>query len=152
MDPWLQVVTESAHDLAVTALACEIVVEEGRECAPTRDTVGCAVSLDARDLHLQIGITSDLGSCEALAQTMIGESCELTPNDVFDALGEMTNIVAGGVKKRVAQKYPAIHVGLPTVIRGSLQAKSNQTVARARVRFGAISANLMIAYDPSQNC
>lgn len=152
MDPWLQIVSESAHDLAVTALECEIVVEEGGEYATTRETLGCAIALEATGLHLQIGLTSDWIGCQALAQTLIGEAAELPTNDVLDALGEMTNIVAGGVKKRVALKYPAIRVGLPSVIKGSLKPVGNQTLARARVRFGAISANLMVAYEPVQPC
>ena len=43
---------------------------------------------------------------------------ELSESDICDALGEVANMVIGGIKTRVSEVVGEMHISIPTVIRG----------------------------------
>lgn len=69
------------------------------------------------------------------AEAMLGSRPESLDADVLDAIGELTNMIAGGAKTRLEQYELAI--GLPTVICGSGQ----------RIVFPSGTAPIVIPFE-----
>ena len=60
-------------------------------------------------------------SCaQSIARNMLGLDTddELTDEDTCDAIGEVSNMVMGSVKKRVSDSFKDIQVSIPSVISG----------------------------------
>ncbi|MHC4926950.1 MAG: chemotaxis protein CheX [Planctomycetota bacterium] len=70
----------------------------------------------------------------ARAMLMIDEPDPIEGADVCDALGEVVNLVLGGVKARLNQTLPDIQISIPTVNQGmQIHPFPNKDVTRADV-------------------
>ncbi len=150
MNIWLRAVFEAAEELATTALGCELSLNAHAQESAPGDSLGCFVALTGQDTAVHVGVAADNTSCQALSQSLLGEPGELSSSDVADALGEIVNIVAGGVKKRMDEAFPALRLGLPLVVQGRLHPGDHQCVTNLPVRFGEIPARLVLVYEPTQ--
>ena len=54
----------------------------------------------------------------AIAGTMLGMEIEEIDADVKDALGEIANMIAGGLKEKFAAEDIALQLSIPTAISG----------------------------------
>src|SRR5512138_2280299 len=100
---WLAATVDSAAEFAATTLRGTLGHVESHDAIPAQVT-GCFVALVGEDESIQIGIAASAEGCQSLAQALFASDEPLDDADVSDALGEITNIVAGGVKKRVSPK------------------------------------------------
>lgn len=69
------------------------------------------------------GFFSVLCSCEGVekmtrAMLMMEPDDQLDETEVCDAYGEITNILVGGFKSRVAEHFPEMKISIPSVVRG----------------------------------
>ncbi len=61
------------------------------------------------------------GTCaKTIAANMLGiePDDEISPYDIDDAIGEVSNMVMGSVKARLQDKFSNLNVSIPTVVRG----------------------------------
>jgi CheY-specific phosphatase CheX len=84
-------------------------------------------------MALQLGILAARDVCTKLARCLVGtDAADVleTDEDVLDAVGEVTNMIAGGVKVRLASKHD-INVGVPLALRGRvIPSTSSQSMYR----------------------
>lgn len=68
-----------------------------------------------------LAICCGLSCARAIAINMLGEGSEeeIKPKDIADALGEMANIVIGGVKSRALESIGTLDISIPTVVHGN---------------------------------
>ncbi len=68
-----------------------------------------------------LSICSGMPCTKAIAINMLGTESEeeIQPKDIADALGEMANMIMGGVKSRVLESIGAIDISIPTVVHGN---------------------------------
>jgi CheY-specific phosphatase CheX len=70
----------------------------------------------------------------ARAMLMSEPDDDLCEADVCDALGEVTNMVLGGIKTRIAETVGEIHISIPSVIKGlDIQPAMGRNTSEAHV-------------------
>lgn len=147
MADWLAVAVESAAETATGALACEAAEQVGGvERLLPDDTAGAYVPIIAGNERLLVGLLSSDAGCQDLSRRLLGMEPEEVPSgdDVADAVGEIVNIVAGVVQRRVAGRMPVLELGLPFFIRGQVVASDKQEVAVAAMQLDGVRADLVL--------
>jgi hypothetical protein len=119
---WLAAAAESAREIAAGPLGiARTTWDESARSLPD-DLYGVYIPLLTETVALQLGILAGRDVCTKLARSLIGvdaaEPLE-TDEDVLDAVGEVTNMIAGGVKVRLASECNII-VGVPLALKGRM--------------------------------
>ncbi len=99
----------------------------------TEDMVFLATITFTGDLEGCFGISSSHPGAQAIAAGMLGmeSGASLSDSEIVDALGEIANMIMGGVKTRVQNEIPNIEISIPSVIHGrQLQNRSGESMAR----------------------
>jgi chemotaxis phosphatase CheX-like protein len=82
---------------------------------------GVYIPLLSDEFALQLGLLATRDVCTTLARALIGDMDGAEPMDsdadVFDAVGEVTNMIAGQVKVLLSEKVN-IKVGVPLALKG----------------------------------
>ena len=53
-----------------------------------------------------------------MAHTILGDMCAIGEREVSDAIGELTNMLAGGCKSRLCDQGYPVAISIPNIIRG----------------------------------
>ena len=107
-----------------------------------RFPAGAHIALIA-DAPIHVGVGTSLASCERLARVMLALAPDdpIEPPDVGDALAEMANMMAGGVKRRLSAAHPGSLpvVGLPVFIRAAVEPSAD---------LESVVAEVVVAGEP----
>lgn len=145
---WMQALNDAMGEIATTALGLS-----GFEIVRTSHAVpagleGAYLALVGQEDSIQIGLASNAEGCQLLAKSLLGmapEDPDMEPGDLADAMGEIVNISAGGIKARVHGKVPPIKIGLPIFVTGSVQPSGKkQVMLVAEVLIGSVPAALVL--------
>jgi hypothetical protein len=114
--------------------------------APPR-SAGAYLPLLSADGGVQLALVSDEAGCAAIARGLLGmaDADPLTAPEVADAVCEVMNILAGGVKARLRERA-TLQMGLPTFFHGPVQATDRLGVAAVEVRAGDLAAALVVVH------
>jgi len=143
---WLRIIAESASEVATVALgldACEIT----QGSAVPEGLIGAYLPLGTNEQPMQVGFLSNPAGCQRLAKALLGmgaEEDDLAPADLSDAISELANVVAGGIKRRVAGGVE-IKLGLPLFVNGSVQPNEHLVIMTAELKLGPIQAFILFA-------
>jgi hypothetical protein len=148
IEEWLQASVEALRELATTALGLEgLEVGEVRESMPA-NVGGAFIPLSAEGDSAQVGLAGGPDQRKlvsgALMQMSPDEAADLTNSDVADAMGEIVNIAAGGIKQRLQPKLGKLTLGLPLFINGQVEATEKVVTRVADLTMGNISLVLVI--------
>jgi hypothetical protein len=136
---WMGAVEESAREFVNTTFAKQ-------ECAvldqilPMPEAVyGAFVSLTGKTAEAILGVFGDPLDCHRVAGDFMGlqEDEAVTDDDAAGIMAEIANILAGGVKLRVAGLFPGLRIGIPYFLNGALQIQKPIEVTAMRMRWGA---------------
>jgi len=128
-------------------------LEKCASCEPeTGDPAILATITFTGDLEGCFGISCDGRVAQAVAASMLclepGEP--LGENEVADALGEIANMIMGGIKTRIQQETAGIEISIPCIVRGhQLRSRLGEGMSRITtpVTFGsAHQAELSLLY------
>lgn len=144
---WMNALEESAREVALTALGFSECTTE-RDCgAPPPELFGAYLPLGTTFQPVQIGLLSGERGCQALAKALLG----LTPldddlplPDVGDAVSEVLNMLAGGLKRRLAGRLE-LKLGLPLFLHGTVQSNAHVTLMPAKLVFGSVDVFVVFA-------
>jgi chemotaxis protein CheX len=150
LSDWLKATVEAAAEFSSTTLGAALEVLDADSRLPL-DLTGCFVALVGEEGSLQIGLASDSTGCMTLAKALFASDENLPDEDVGDALGEIANIVAGGVKKRMAIGKVALVLGLPIVMEGHVRLTERQAIAQVDVALGEVATRLLIIANKAQS-
>lgn len=122
IDTWLDAavaaVEESAPTLGFAGLKRGV---RGREAGP--ELSGAFVALTSDATCIQVGLLSTARGHTTLARTLLdvvdGEA--LGDADTIDAVRELTNVIAGGVKRGMIGRDPGLRIGLPVFVHGGVE-------------------------------
>jgi len=142
-DDWLRATVEAAGELCDTTLGVALNQCQHQARLPENLT-GCIVALVGVEESIQVGLASDSQGCQSLARALFCSDEDLPESDVADALGEIANIVAGGVKKRKSHSHSAMVLGLPLVMVGQLRLSERQVLAQNDVLMGDIPVRVWV--------
>lgn len=119
LNDWMGFAAEAAAEIATGAL--------GMASAHWQKTPGAALPGDLCGVYIplmtdgdsvQLGLLGRREVCAQLARSLLGMAPDEPLDDdstVFDAVGEVTNMVAGGVKVRAAEQVN-VKLGLPLAL------------------------------------
>ena len=142
LNDWLHATVDATSEFSSTTLGAPLTPLESSNLPI--DLTGCFVALVGEEGSLQIGLASDGAGCQTLAKALFGSDEDLPEEDVGDALGEIANIVAGGVKKRMASGEILLALGLPIVMEGHIRLTERQQIAQIDVLLGEVPTRLLI--------
>ncbi len=120
LSQWLDAAALSARQVASSALGATELSWSGVSSRPLPDGLsGIYIPLLTDGLALQLGVLASREVCATLACALIGadEVDVESDADVFDALGEIVNLIAGDFKFRLTNEVK-ISVGVPLAMNG----------------------------------
>jgi CheY-specific phosphatase CheX len=142
LDDWLQAAIGAAAECSKTTLSLDLSAPDEPRLPP--ELTGCFIALVGDAGSLQIGFGSDPAGCQTLARALFASEDDLPEEDVSDALGEIANIIAGGVKKRMSGGQSPLALGLPIVMCGHVRLTERQQVLEAEVQLGNVPVRLLV--------
>jgi Chemotaxis phosphatase CheX len=138
----------AAEEIASSALG-GLSVEPGEE--PERGVDGGAlISLLVGDEAAQTGLVADRAACQVLGKLLLGmdpSDEDLSPGDLGDALCELANMLAGGLKRRLAGELP-VKLGLPLSFQGVTPPHPEQLVVLRALRIGPAQIHALFVSPP----
>ncbi len=148
VERWLDALTDAIEELASLNLGMDVAEAVRREEPSTDSRSTASIDLRCPTGSWRISIASDTDGCQTLARTLLGlepEEEDLPDADVADAFGEVLNILAGGLKKRLSGAEGDIFLGLPEVRIGEPMNAEYEGRVLASTAIGPIRTDLMIA-------
>jgi len=141
----LEALCDAARELADTALGGASFELLGAAREPHGEH-GAFVNLALPDEAIQVGVVLSPAGCQSLAKSLLGmapEDEDLPLSDVGDAMCEIVNIVAGGLKRRL---NPGLHatLGLPLFVSGRPLPTHQQEVSGRALCIGAVPLCLLL--------
>jgi hypothetical protein len=119
---WMNLAADAAADIATRALGmANTRWQQAPDASPPDDLWGVYIPLMTDGDSVQLGLLGRRDVCAQLAKSLLGMSADEILDDdstVFDAVGEVTNLVAGGVKVRAAA-HINVKLGLPLALMGA---------------------------------
>jgi hypothetical protein len=154
LSEWLIAAAESAQHLATRALnASTTTWEECGDAALPSDLCGVYIPLINDDLALHLGLLARRDVCNHLANSLLG----MTPDealdsdeDVFDAVGEIANLVAGDVKDRV-RAAGNVTLGVPLALQGKVFPAAGSQSLQGIVRIDERCVWLVLTGTPRKS-
>lgn len=140
---WLEATRSAAEEFSETSLGVGLGDLQATRALPGNLT-GCFVALVGQEESLQIGLATDSFGCQTLAQTLFAAEEELSEADVTDALGEIANIMAGGVKKRRSESHGGMLLGLPIIMEGHVRVTDHQQMVTLDIAMGEVPVRLLV--------
>jgi hypothetical protein len=117
MDDVLRATADAVSEFGDTVLAMEVQTKPLEHDFTAIDKLmnHVSIALVSDSVALQLAVCAPGNSCEALSRALLGmeEGEDIGSEDVADGIGELTNIIAGGLKSRLDKAYPALKLGLP---------------------------------------
>lgn len=144
---WVVAMADASAELALSLGIDGVEVVGWHELPPT-GLAGAYIPLLAEDQTLQLALLASPGGCADLSRLLLGMAPgdEVAAADIADAVGELVNIVAGGVKQRLQSAIRSsggLRLGLPVFIHGYVQPTQQLEVSLAEVRLGDVDVHLM---------
>jgi hypothetical protein len=146
LDMWMDAAEGSASDIAQQALSMDGCTVTDRGARLPTGLCGSYIPLVGDEDSIHIGLVASEAGCQTLARALLcmTEDEKLPPADVADALGEILNMMAGNLKRRVNEKIPSLALGLPIFINGSIEPTEKLSSMVAFVKIGKVDAALLV--------
>lgn len=143
---WQEAAIQVAQDIGTGVLAFE-------ECSPVdrvgnigQDRQGAYVPILSGDCSLHVGVVSDESGCASLTRALLGMAPDeaVSIDDIHDAVGEIANMVAGGIKTKVTAKGTDAQIGLPIFIQGHIESGSATQSVVSQLKFGDVEVCITV--------
>jgi chemotaxis protein CheX len=115
-----QIITSTAEEIFATMVFLDLTpsvpLTEGKE------DLGCYVTAMiglSGDFNAMLGVHCPASVGMAIGGAMLGMDLDEVDDDTKDALGEITNMLAGGLKEAFAAKEVDLQLAIPTTISGN---------------------------------
>ena len=110
------------------------------------ESQGAYVPILSGDHSLHVGVVSNEAGCHVLTRALLGMEPDedVSSDDVRDAVGEIANMVAGGVKTKIVALGGEAQLGLPIFIRGHIEASSVSQCMISQLTFDNIEVKVTV--------
>ena len=142
---WREAVQGAATELARNALGFTgAKVAEPVAIEQTAGMVGAHIPLIGA-LAFELSLFASRESCSQLATAVLGMNVDdLPPGTMPDAIGEIVNMLAGGVKRRLASNGGDLELGLPVFVNGNVELAGRQSSVTLPVQVGPVQTFVLI--------
>ncbi len=110
---------DAAKEVFETMIFMKVTEKEDQETEIVGDTYLGTITFKG-EMEGCLGVTLEEAAAKAVAANMLGlePDEEVSEEDLADAVGEVANMVMGGVKSRMQDKIGSLEISVPTVISG----------------------------------
>jgi hypothetical protein len=144
---WMRMVGEVATEIATLALGFDRCTIRARGASVGPGLYGPYLPLGTTQEPMQVGLLSDEEGCQRLAKALLGmdaNEADLADSDLGDAVSEILNILAGGIKRRAEGRID-LQLGLPTFVKGVLLPSQHRAAFMADLQLGPVTAVVVLA-------
>ncbi len=147
-NPWIDAARAAMIDICKQAFGKIATIKPGG--ALSDGLAGAIIPIVSSMSPVQIGLFSSESGCEGLARALLGSSPSetLTRAEVVDAVSEISNMLSGNVKARVARYATHAALGLPTFVHGPIEPQSEQVIDVVTVVIGTIEVYVIVLHEP----
>jgi hypothetical protein len=145
---WRSAVEGAAAEIATRALSLPgVVVRDPVDTRHSAALIGAHIPLVGGGQAFDMALMSSAEGCEALSRAILclGVGPAIRDVEIVDAIGEIVNMLAGAMKRRLAGHGAHLALGLPIFVRGYLQPSNRRPVIALPIRFGPIETMVLIA-------
>jgi chemotaxis protein CheX len=118
--PFAQIITSTTEDIFASMIFLELT--SGEPLTEGKTDLGCFVTAMiglSGDFNAILGIHCPAKVGTAIGGAMLGIELEEVDDDIKDALGEIANMLAGGLKEAFTLQQVNLMLAIPTTISGS---------------------------------
>jgi hypothetical protein len=149
---WRAAVAGAATEIATYALQLPAAVVQdpvGAEGASAM--IGAHIPMMGGGQAFDLAVVAVAEDCKALARAILcmAPGAAIRDAEVADAVGEIVNMLAGSVKRRMSSDRD-LELGLPIFLHGYIQPSEKLTVIALPTRFGTIETMVLIAGQRGQ--
>ncbi|MHC4942870.1 MAG: chemotaxis protein CheX [Planctomycetota bacterium] len=148
LEAWAKAAVEAVKEFAGTALGIDEVEVKGYQAGVPEGGISSYLAMVSLDQSFRIGLSSNHVGCRKLAAALMsmgpGEEETLDYEDITDAIGEVINIVAGMVKRRMGVSNPTVSLGLPVFSEGGIEPVPHQEVGFVELVIGDVPARVLM--------
>ena len=140
---WAEAAKAAVVELASVSLGLSEAAVLGSEAGLPENMTGALVPLVGPQESLDVGLFADAEGCGRLSASMLG----MEPEDqdmVVDAMCELSNVLAGLVKRKLLEGPDNFEIGLPVYIRGALAVAEGVESATMHVKLGTVDAKVVL--------
>lgn len=144
---WRNAIDGAAREIAQLALSFPgAVVGDPVGLERATQMIGAHIPLVGGGQAFDLALVSSPDGCQALSRAILcmAPGAALRDAEVADAVGEIVNMLAGAVKRRLAQGAE-LALGLPLFLHGYIQPTDRLLVIVLPIQLGAIDTMVLIA-------
>jgi CheY-specific phosphatase CheX len=141
---WRNAIQSAAAELAQIALGFSSPTTIAPAAlADTGQLVGAHIPLVGPPSY-ELWFVASRSSCVALAGAMLGgmDVQSMPPGVTNDAMCELINMLAGGVKRRLAGSD--LELGLPVFVNGSVEPSDRLSATTFRLQLGVVETHVVV--------
>ena len=115
-----QIISATAEEIFATMIFLDLT--SGAPLTEGKEDLGCYVTAMiglSGDFNAMLGVHCPAKVGMAIGSAMLGIELDEVDEDTKDALGEITNMLAGGMKESFAAKEIDLQLAIPTTISGN---------------------------------
>lgn len=145
---WRTAVEGAAKELATNALSLPgATVQAAVDAERASSLIGAHIPLVGGGKAFDLSLVSSPEGCRSLARAILymAEGAALRDAEVADAVGEIVNMLAGSVKRRLSNQCADLVLGLPLFIHGYIEPSDRLQVIALPTQFGKIETMVVIA-------
>jgi hypothetical protein len=149
---WRTAVEGAATEIATRALSFPgVVVQDPVGAERSAAMIGAHIPLIGGGQAFEMSLVSSEEGCEALSRAILCLTAgpALREVEIVDAIGEIVNMLAGSMKRRLAGHGAHLALGLPIFVRGYLQPSDRLSLITLPIRFGPIDTMVTVAGNRS---
>lgn len=150
LQDWMAAAIEATLEMSGAVLGFEGSASETPPPPESRQYPGAYIGLNAPNEAVQVGVVAKPESLQALAKAMLGmapEDEDLPSSDMADAVGELVNIFAGGIKQRMLPRLGSLNLGLPLFINGFIEPTEKLTIHAVDLQLGPVATSLLVVRE-----
>ncbi len=139
---------ESINEMIVTVLATQPTLIEGEPEKMHDYDLICSIGFTGR-LEGNVVALFKKDDAEAIVSKMLGIDVSEVSADVVDGIGEVLNMIAGGIKNRLDKENYTFDINIPTVVNGhelNVLVGNGVTVLRTMVYADNISFGAVLSF------
>lgn len=143
---WLEIIASAANEVASVALGFEKCNVSPSKTSVPDGHIGAYLPLGSAGRPMQIALLAGPAGCQTLAKALLGMDPadeDLPDSDLSDAVSEILNVLAGGIK-RGTQGRVEIQLGLPLFVKGVVQGNENLAILAADLELDSVSATVLL--------
>ena len=148
LGPWRVAIEAAATEVATHALSLPgAIVKDPVGLDATVAMIGAHIPLVGAGRAFDVALVASADGCQALARAILcmGSGQAISDAEVADAIGEIVNMLAGSMKRKLSGFGADLTLGLPIFIHGYIQPTDRLSVIAFPTRFGTIDTIVLVA-------